>query len=58
MARLATEGIYSIFQVAGAFITNPGCGACAGDGSVMARSSSWALGIQSTPTAPGKHLVS
>lgn len=36
LERVVKEGIYSTFLEAGALITNPGCGACAGDGGVMA----------------------
>ncbi len=36
MTRLADEGNYSTFLEAGALITNPGCGAFAGAGGVMA----------------------
>lgn len=36
LARIAQEGILSVFVEAGALITNPGCGACAGDGGAMA----------------------
>lgn len=36
MARAASEGIVSTLIEAGALITNPGCGACAGDGGAMA----------------------
>ncbi|WP_067936628.1 3-isopropylmalate dehydratase large subunit [Alicyclobacillus kakegawensis] len=34
--RIVNEGIFDIFLRSGAVITNPGCGACAGDGGVMA----------------------
>ena len=34
--RIVREGIFSTLLDAGALITNPGCGACAGDGGVMA----------------------
>lgn len=34
--RIVTDGIFSTLLEAGALITNPGCGACAGDGGVMA----------------------
>jgi homoaconitate hydratase family protein len=36
VARIVREGIYSTFLESGALITNPGCGACATDGGVMA----------------------
>ncbi|MPZ86436.1 MAG: homoaconitate hydratase family protein [Actinophytocola sp.] len=36
MARAATDGVVSTLIEAGALITNPGCGACAGDGGAMA----------------------
>jgi homoaconitate hydratase family protein len=36
MARAASDGIVSTLIEAGALITNPGCGACAGDGGAMA----------------------
>jgi homoaconitate hydratase family protein len=36
MARAASDGIVSTLVEAGALITNPGCGACAGDGGAMA----------------------
>ncbi len=35
-ARIAREGIHADLLEAGALITNPGCGACAGDGGAMA----------------------
>jgi len=35
-ARAVKDGTYSILLEAGALITNPGCGACAGDGGAMA----------------------
>lgn len=34
--RIIREGIYAAFLESGALLTNPGCGACAGDGGVMA----------------------
>jgi len=34
--RIVREGVYSALLDAGALITNPGCGACAGDGGVLA----------------------
>lgn len=34
--QIVREGIFSVLLDAGALITNPGCGACAGDGGVMA----------------------
>lgn len=36
MARAASDGIVSALLEAGALITNPGCGACAGSGGAMA----------------------
>ncbi len=36
VGQIVKDGIYSIFLEAGALLTNPGCGACAGDGGVMA----------------------
>ena len=36
MARAAADGIITILIEAGAMITNPGCGACAGNGGAMA----------------------
>jgi 3-isopropylmalate/(R)-2-methylmalate dehydratase large subunit len=36
MSRAATDGTLAALIDAGAMITNPGCGACAGDGGVMA----------------------
>ena len=36
VSQIVKEGIYSVFLEAGALLTNPGCGACAGDGGVMA----------------------
>jgi homoaconitate hydratase family protein/3-isopropylmalate dehydratase small subunit len=34
--RIVRDGVYSALLDAGALITNPGCGACAGDGGVLA----------------------
>lgn len=34
--RIVKDGVFSTFLEAGAMLTNPGCGACAGDGGVMA----------------------
>jgi 3-isopropylmalate/(R)-2-methylmalate dehydratase large subunit len=34
--RIVRDGVYTVLLDAGALITNPGCGACAGDGGVMA----------------------
>jgi 3-isopropylmalate/(R)-2-methylmalate dehydratase large subunit len=34
--RTVEDGVYSVLLDAGALITNPGCGACAGDGGVLA----------------------
>jgi 3-isopropylmalate/(R)-2-methylmalate dehydratase large subunit len=34
--RIVREGIFTTFLESGALLTNPGCGACAGDGGVMA----------------------
>lgn len=34
--RIVREGIYTTFLESGALLTNPGCGACAGDGGAMA----------------------
>jgi 3-isopropylmalate/(R)-2-methylmalate dehydratase large subunit len=36
LARVTADGTLSTFIEAGALVTNPGCGACAGDGGVMA----------------------
>jgi len=36
VAQIVREGIYSILLESGALITNPGCGACATDGGIMA----------------------
>jgi len=36
LARIVKDGIFSTLLESGALITNPGCGACAGDGGVMA----------------------
>jgi 3-isopropylmalate/(R)-2-methylmalate dehydratase large subunit len=36
LQRAVAEGILSVLLEAGALVTNPGCGACAGDGGVMA----------------------
>ncbi|MBX5467482.1 MAG: 3-isopropylmalate dehydratase large subunit [Firmicutes bacterium] len=36
LTRIVADGIFSALVEAGALITNPGCGACAGDGGVMA----------------------
>jgi 3-isopropylmalate dehydratase large subunit len=36
MARAAADGTLATLIEAGALVTNPGCGACAGDGGVMA----------------------
>ena len=36
LERAVANGIFSDLLAAGALITNPGCGACAGDGGVMA----------------------
>ncbi len=36
LERIIKEGIYSTFLESGALLTNPGCGACAGDGGSMA----------------------
>ncbi len=36
MARAASDGTLATLIEAGALVTNPGCGACAGDGGVMA----------------------
>lgn len=36
LERIISEGIYTTFLESGAMLTNPGCGACAGDGGVMA----------------------
>jgi 3-isopropylmalate/(R)-2-methylmalate dehydratase large subunit len=36
LERIVREGIYSTLLESGALITNPGCGACAGDGGIMA----------------------
>jgi homoaconitate hydratase family protein len=36
MAKAATDGTLATLIEAGALVTNPGCGACAGDGGVMA----------------------
>lgn len=34
--QIVREGIFTTFLESGAMLTNPGCGACAGDGGVMA----------------------
>lgn len=34
--RIVRDGIYTTFLESGALLTNPGCGACAGDGGAMA----------------------
>lgn len=36
LERAAKDGIFSDLLAAGALVTNPGCGACAGDGGAMA----------------------
>lgn len=36
LEQIVRDGIYSTFLESGALLTNPGCGACAGDGGVMA----------------------
>ncbi|MDR7600977.1 MAG: aconitase/3-isopropylmalate dehydratase large subunit family protein [Armatimonadota bacterium] len=36
LQRMVEDGIFSVFLQAGALITNPGCGACAGDGGALA----------------------
>jgi homoaconitase/3-isopropylmalate dehydratase large subunit len=36
MAQAAADGTLATLIEAGALVTNPGCGACAGDGGVMA----------------------
>lgn len=36
LERIIKEGIYATFLESGALLTNPGCGACAGDGGAMA----------------------
>jgi 3-isopropylmalate/(R)-2-methylmalate dehydratase large subunit len=36
MAKAASDGTLATLIEAGAMVTNPGCGACAGDGGAMA----------------------
>jgi homoaconitase/3-isopropylmalate dehydratase large subunit len=36
LQRAISDGIISVLLDSGALVTNPGCGACAGDGGVMA----------------------
>jgi len=36
LERIIRDGIYATFLESGALLTNPGCGACAGDGGAMA----------------------
>lgn len=36
LERIIRDGIYTTFLESGALLTNPGCGACAGDGGAMA----------------------